>query len=323
MTKVSKLRGLKSSSRRLKANPFQIFIWSRNILKHVNKNKRSTTPDSKEWGDATCSVCMEFPHNAVLLLCSSYSNGCRPYMCATSHRFSNCLDEYKKAYTKVTPAQHIRPCGDSNDSFGLSLGCYDEKMEVSELLCPLCRGQVKGWTVVEPARKYLNQKKRTCMQGSCSFVGNYKQLKKHVKAEHPLARPREVDPELEEEWKRLEQERERNDVISTATSSMPGAIIVGDYVIEVSNPFSRDYVEDDYSEADGFSFETFMARRNADFRLSRASGRGYGYQSPEDNDIGVRLRAALSGEVSHDIPPASIRHRRLLFPRFLRRRRWR
>uniref|UniRef100_A0A7N0TW75 Uncharacterized protein n=1 Tax=Kalanchoe fedtschenkoi TaxID=63787 RepID=A0A7N0TW75_KALFE len=84
--------------------------------------KKCPTALAKDWEGATCSVCMECPHNAVLLLCSSHDKGCRPYMCGTSLRFSNCLDQYKKAYTKV-----------------------GEKCEVSALACPLCRGQVKGW----------------------------------------------------------------------------------------------------------------------------------------------------------------------------------
>ncbi|KAE8653879.1 hypothetical protein F3Y22_tig00117056pilonHSYRG00404 [Hibiscus syriacus] len=48
-----------------------------------------------------------------------------------------------------------------------------EKMEVPELLCPLCRGQVKGWTVVEPTSR--------------------------------------SGPVLEEKWKRLENERAQDD----------------------------------------------------------------------------------------------------------------
>lgn len=194
----------------------------------LKKKKRSfKSSEKKEWGDATCSVCMEYPHNAVLLLCSSYHKGCRPYMCATSYRYSNCLDQYKKAYTKVAEAGST-----DYSSLDLDSTILKEKTEVMELLCPLCRGQVKGWTVVEAARKYLNAKKRTCMKDNCCFVGNYKQLRKHVRAEHPSARPRQVDPALEANWKRLEYERERSDVISTIRSSMPGSMVLGDYVID-------------------------------------------------------------------------------------------
>ncbi|XP_015082826.1 uncharacterized protein LOC107026387 [Solanum pennellii] len=195
------------------------------------KEKRPKSSEKKEWEGATCSVCMEHPHNAVLLLCSSYDKGCRPYMCATSCRFSNCLEQYKKAYTKVTSIEDSEPgllsTNDPNCSSGA--GCL---AGATELLCPLCRGQVKGWTVVEPARKHLNAKKRTCMHENCSFVGTYKKLRKHVRRQHPSARPLEVDPSLAEKWKKLEHERELNDVFSTIRSAMPGAIVMGDYVID-------------------------------------------------------------------------------------------
>ncbi|TYI44037.1 hypothetical protein ES332_A01G209200v1 [Gossypium tomentosum] len=94
------------------------------------------------------------------------------------------------------------------------------------------KGQVKGWTVVEPAREYLNAKKRNCMQDDCTFVGTFKELRKHMKADHPCAQPREADPTIEQKWRRLEREREQEDVISTIRSTMPGAMVFGDYVIE-------------------------------------------------------------------------------------------
>lgn len=79
--------------------------------------------------------------------------------------------------------------------------------------------------MVKSARRYLNAKKRTCAQDNCLFSGTYKELKKHVKAEHP----REVDPHQAEKWKRLERERDHQDVMCTVRSSMPGLIVVGDY----------------------------------------------------------------------------------------------
>ncbi|KAE9603262.1 hypothetical protein Lal_00008154 [Lupinus albus] len=210
------------ASRQYRLTPYPLVACERDIC----QKKCSKFLDKKEWEDVTCSVCMEYPHNAVLLLCSSHDKGCRPYMCQTSYRHSNCLDQYKKAYTKVT-----------DDSIGdpgalLDTNSVVDKSEVAELACPLCRGQVKGWTVVEPVRDYLNAKTRSCMQDNCSFVGNYKELRKHVKAEHPSARPRDVDPAHERKWRWLEWEREREDVISTVTSTMPGAMVFGDYVIE-------------------------------------------------------------------------------------------
>lgn len=224
------------TSRQNRSAPYSLHC-NHDILEDLHQKKCSKALEKKDWEDATCSVCMEYPHNAVLLLCSSHDKGCHPYMCGTSFRHSNCLDQYKKAYTKVVSSNDGLPMHSSLnnpvDASDSSLAI--EKCEVSELACPLCRGQVKGWTVVEPAREYLNAKKRSCMQDSCSFIGNYKELRKHVRAEHPSARPREVDPALEQKWSRLERQRERDDVVSTIRSTTPGAMFFGDYVIEENN----------------------------------------------------------------------------------------
>ncbi|CAI9103913.1 OLC1v1002506C1 [Oldenlandia corymbosa var. corymbosa] len=270
MAKVSRGRR-RIASRQCRATPYT--LPHRNQSEAVHKKRCSKALVKKDWEDATCSVCMEYPHNAVLLLCSSHDKGCRPYMCGTSFRFSNCLDQYRKAYTKVTSTNHGQNLGSDIDRpamFPLTSWSI-EKCEVTELACPLCRGQVKGWTVVEQARDYLNGKKRSCMQDCCSFVGTYKELRKHVKADHPSAKPREVDPLLEQKWRRLEREREREDVISTITSSMPGAVVFGDYVIEGGHyGFVSDgddgFDDDPIEQHDGFevgidrSFMLFLMR---------------------------------------------------------------
>ncbi|KAE8709830.1 nitrate reductase [Hibiscus syriacus] len=250
MAKVNKVQ--KSVSLHKRVNPYLLPSYPKKAGKGSLKEKCLKALGKKDWEAAKCSVCLEFPHNAVLLLCSSYDKGCRPYMCATSKRFSNCLRQYKKAYTKVASIDSM-----DNSSIISVEGKPIEKMEVSELLCPLCRGQVKGWTVVEPVRKYLNRKKRACMQDKCSFVGTYKELKKHVREMHPLARPREVDSVLKEKWKKLENEREWNDVISTIMSSTPGAMVLGDYVID---PGDHGIYRDEYDSDDSFDdpFDDFI-----------------------------------------------------------------
>lgn len=207
------VRRRRLSTRQHRSTPYSIpsYHWNTEDVTDRKKNRLLCSEKKREWEDSTCSVCMEYPHNAVLLLCSSHDKGCRPYMCGTSDRHSNCLDQFRKAYTKET----------------------GQKPEAIELSCPLCRGEVKGWTVVEPARDYLNSKKRSCMQDDCSFVGSYRELHKHVKSVHPSARPRDVDPAHEQKWRTLEHDRERQDVISTIRSSMPRAVVFGDYVIEM------------------------------------------------------------------------------------------
>ncbi|XP_010531648.1 PREDICTED: uncharacterized protein LOC104807904 isoform X2 [Tarenaya hassleriana] len=215
MAKVRRARRRIAS--RIRSRPYKFQSANRVIGKNRFAEECPKVLEKRDWEDVVCSVCMECPHNAVLLLCSSHDKGCRPYMCGTSFRYSNCLDQYKKASAKLMPSTLEQPTS---------------KSEVSDLTCPLCRGQVKGWTIVQPARDYLNLKKRSCMQESCSFVGTFKELRKHMKMVHPSAGPREVDPAVEQKWRRLELERDRDDVISTIRSTMPGAMVLGDYVIE-------------------------------------------------------------------------------------------
>ncbi|KAJ0241409.1 Zinc finger/BTB domain protein [Hirschfeldia incana] len=209
MAKATRTRRRRVHSRRIRPRPYKF---------HPSSNRRNVFPEDcskciekrDSWENVICSVCMECPHNAVLLLCSSHDKGCRPYMCGTSFRYSNCLDQYKKASAKL-------------------------KSDLGNLTCPLCRGQVKGWTIVQPARDYLNLKKRICMQEDCAFAGTFRELRKHMRVEHPCARPREVDPDVEQNWRRLEIEHDRDDVFSTIRSLIPGATVLGDYVIERNN----------------------------------------------------------------------------------------
>ncbi|KAG6655597.1 uncharacterized protein LOC122309951 [Carya illinoinensis] len=302
MGKVSKVRR-KTYSCHHQATLHPFPSCSRNHFTDVIlKKSRSKASEKKDWKHATCSVCLEYPHNAVLLLCSSYDKGCRPYMCSTSHRYSNCLEQYKKAYTKITPVQSSQHSSGMMESSSSGLGHCNKKIEVSELLCPLCRGQVKGWTVVEPARKYLNAKKRACMQNDCSFVGSYKELRKHVRAKHPLACPRAVDPLLEEKWKRLECEREQNDVISTIISSTPGAMVLGDYVIEPNYGGSySDYDSDLDDYSDDYSDDSFFPLAS----LNHGQNRGISSQSRYNRDrefvnyFGRRRATAFRSDASY------------------------
>lgn len=251
----------------------------------------------KELDEVSCAICMDHPHNAVLLLCSSHEKGCRSYICDTSYRHSNCLDRFKKLRdnSSENPILHhasptnlqnsstsdmnlalrtefIEGNGSQNmnetnslaggsevniqepsghlDSQGegiIEIGDFDsfqrraEAEEVdaentseskSSLKCPLCRGNVLGWKVVEEARRYLDLKKRTCSRESCSYSGSYQELRRHARRVHPTTRPSDIDPSRERAWRRLEHQREYGDIVSAIRSAMPGALVVGDYVIE-------------------------------------------------------------------------------------------
>lgn len=216
----------------------------------------------KELDEVSCPICMDHPHNAVLLLCSSHDKGCRSYICDTSYRHSNCLDRLKKLRANSSNgSQNLNEtnsmAGGSEDNIRESTRNLDSQGEgiieiadsysfrgrsesedvdaenfKSRLKCPHCRGNVLRWEVVEEARKYLNSKKRTCSRESCSYSGSYQELRRHARRVHPTIRPSDIDPSRERAWRRLEHQREYGDIVSAIRSAMPGALVVGDYVIE-------------------------------------------------------------------------------------------
>lgn len=204
------------------------------------KSSPATVEDLKEWEDARCAVCMEHPHNAVLLICSAYDKGCRPYMCDTSYRHSNCLDQFRKSFVEAsteTPSEEgAQPPVHSSDIMAVEtvVTSQDEGKSQSpvaaeiasmhklqqKLVCPLCRGQISGWIVAESARDFMNAKIRSCACETCEFSGNYTDLRKHARVEHPSVRPSEADPERQRNWRRLERQRDIGDVLSTIQSSI-------------------------------------------------------------------------------------------------------
>ncbi|KAL0427042.1 UNVERIFIED_CONTAM: hypothetical protein Slati_2879000 [Sesamum latifolium] len=68
----------------------------------LTKNPLEDDKNVKEWEAARCPVCMEHPHNAILLICSSHEKGCRPFMCDTSYRHSNCFDQFRKSFSDAS-----------------------------------------------------------------------------------------------------------------------------------------------------------------------------------------------------------------------------
>lgn len=221
--------------------------------------KRSLTNDAdscalhKEWDEVLCPICMDHPHNAVLIMCSSHDKGCRSYICDTSYRHSNCLDRFKKLRTESndspsSPAlfprsEHISsissernygfgPTTESAEVNALNANDGNIPEERSSLRCPLCRGSILGYEVVGEARNYLDSKIRSCSHESCSFTGSYGQLRKHARRIHPSARPTNVDPSRERAWRRLQNQRAYGDIMSALRTATPDSVVVGDYVIE-------------------------------------------------------------------------------------------
>ncbi|CAN8266486.1 unnamed protein product [Cochlearia groenlandica] len=201
----------------------------------------------KEFEEAKCPVCMEHPHNGVLLICSSYENGCRPYMCDTSHRHSNCFDQFRRACEHTPSLSLPHELDETNvpiEREGVALDITDvyvregrrggggeegfvatvdgQERTKGKLTCPLCRGSIKEWVVVEEARCFMNSKRRSCSSETCDFSGSYLELRKHARCQHPDARPSEADPERQRSWRRLERQREFGDLISSLRSSSYG-----------------------------------------------------------------------------------------------------
>ncbi|KAL0327645.1 UNVERIFIED_CONTAM: hypothetical protein Sangu_1842500 [Sesamum angustifolium] len=175
------------------------------------------------WDDVTCPICLDFPHNSVLLQCSSYDKGCRPFVCDTDHLHSNCLDRFKEANGMLSGSQS--PSSADNIQF------LDSGPD-SKPACPLCRGEVTGWIVVDKARVHLDVKNRCCEEAKCSFTGTYLELQKHAQVEHPHACPSKIDPARQLDWENFQQSSEIIDVLSTIHSEVPHGVVLGDYVIE-------------------------------------------------------------------------------------------
>lgn len=193
---------------------------------HIKLCESSNPVDSaeniREWEEARCPICMEHPHNAVLLICSSQEKGCRPYMCNTSHRHSNCLDQFYRSPvpspSTALPPQ-VPPSGTIEGQIISSSSVLCGSGVDSKLVCPFCRGEILGWVVSEAARQYMNSKPRSCSLETCMFTGSYSELRKHARSEHPYVRPSEVDPSRRRDWTRLEQETELEDFRSTLESA--------------------------------------------------------------------------------------------------------
>ncbi|KAK8968475.1 hypothetical protein KSP40_PGU001130 [Platanthera guangdongensis] len=193
---------------------------------------------SINWEDVTCPICLDFPHNGVLLQCSSYDNGCRPFICDTDQTHSNCLTRFKSSSGMPQAVE----CLIVSDASSESTRVIPSTCE-SRPACPLCRGEVIGWVIVKEARAYLNSKKRCCQENHCNFTGNFLELQHHVLHKHPHSRPSEIDPARQLDWESFQQSSDIIDVLSTIHAEVPHGVVLGDYVIEYGDD-DGDYYDD-------------------------------------------------------------------------------
>ncbi|XP_022987771.1 uncharacterized protein LOC111485221 [Cucurbita maxima] len=255
-------RDRSASHDRYRASPFS--CSSSHARRSSPKLPLGSEDNLREWEEVRCPVCMEHPHNAVLLICSSHEKGCRPYMCDTSRRHSNCLDQFCKLFSEtssIMPVQEEVELPTVNSSLptvnssptlesepvvddtpdeqteGIQLPVHPSSCENQmqpKLVCPLCRGRIKKWVVDEHARQFMNAKPRSCSCETCNFSGPYTDLRKHARKEHPLVRPSEVDPERQHNWRRLERQRDLGDLLSTLQSSF-GEDRVDDSILPIDD----------------------------------------------------------------------------------------
>lgn len=210
---------------------------------------------STNWDNVTCPICLDHPHNSVLLQCSSYEKGCRPFLCDTNHLHSNCLGRFKTANgmpsgSKPPSTSDAEASVNPGPGPGWAVGSRQglPALVISESngkpTCPLCRGEVNGWVVIDKARQYLDQKNRCCEEERCAFVGTYLELQKHAQQEHPNSRPSRIDPARQLDWENFQQSSEIVDVLSTIHSEVPRGVVLGDYVIEYGDDDTADEFED-------------------------------------------------------------------------------
>lgn len=212
------------------------------------------------WDDVMCPICLDFPHNAVLLQCSSYDKGCRSFVCDTNHLHSNCLHRFKQANGMASEGK--LPPTDEN------LPCVEKESD-GKPACPLCRGEVNGWIVVNKARTYLDEKKRCCDEDKCRFSGTYSELQKHAQVEHPHACPSKIDPARQLDWENFQQSSEIIDVLSTIHSEVPRGVVLGDYVIEYGDDNSGDDYDDFPGDEGNWWTSCILYQVFENFRTSR------------------------------------------------------
>lgn len=205
------------SSHRDKASPYPC------ISKDSNRSKleNSLAPVVAEWKEARCPICMEYPHNAVLLICSSITKGCRPYICDTSSRHSNCLDQFLNVPGGELLKEKIYFAQMQSSWIPVILNIFSRRSiegRIPQITCPFCRGLIIACAVMHDVRFYMNKKVRICSLEDCNFSGNYVELRKHARREHPNVKPLDTDPERQADWQRLMHEMDVRDTLNLVES---------------------------------------------------------------------------------------------------------
>ncbi|KAL0010630.1 hypothetical protein SO802_005738 [Lithocarpus litseifolius] len=91
----------------------------------IPEEKLGSVNDVKEWEEARCPICMEHPHNAILLKCTSHGKGCRPYICNTNYWYASCVDQFCNSFVPDA-SRALHPCEISLQTKVVSPLCWGE-----------------------------------------------------------------------------------------------------------------------------------------------------------------------------------------------------
>lgn len=215
-------------------------------------------------------------------------------MCDTDHLHSNCLDRFQIANKMSRGSDSLV----TSDETSVANSTIIKPESTSKPLCPLCRGDVTGWIVLNEARIKLDEKKRCCEEEKCTFTGTYFELREHAQVEHPHACPSKIDPARQLDWENFQQSSEIIDVLSTIHSEVPHGVVLGDYVIEYGDNGSGDEYEN-FPGDDGNwwtscilyqvfdNFRSSRNRRRARVSESRRESRRLSYDTSNSDEGSV------------------------------------
>ncbi|KAI5008510.1 hypothetical protein ZWY2020_009558 [Hordeum vulgare] len=241
----------------------------------------------KEWDDARCPICMDHPHNAVLVLCSSHDKGCRSYisnrMDSSSHpssslpgdtsnqRSPRLLIDVPEFRENLSHEHVIRSSATvSGQQEGTN---YNQGPVTLEALM----GQVKaGRSSKMPDSTWTRSQEAARGKHACAFSGTYGALRRHARRVHPTTRPADVDPSRRRAWHRLENQREYGDIMSATSGPLRrdeprGSSIKGPEKAEASLSVGRELAyDDDDDDEDEDSLEEEVQRPRTRRRFVRS-----------------------------------------------------
>lgn len=122
-----------------------------------------------------------------------------------------------------------------------------EKLLVSVLFAEVC--MVLGWTSVKELSHYLwTRKLEAAFRNDAHFLATTRIFWGQPRRVHPRTRPAYADPSRQRAWCCLEHQQDYGDTLGAIRPAMPGAIILGDYVIDNGNGLSHNH---EFGESNG------------------------------------------------------------------------